>query len=78
MKFISAVVLPSVFLSILFLADLSGTSRAASKDASAAPLFGFRNSADEIALETRRPPITLPKNSATPVSRPKSSNTASG
>ena len=61
MKFISAVVLPSVFLSILFLADLSGTSRAASKDTSAVPLFGFRNSADEIALETRFLAVPDPK-----------------
>ena len=62
MKFISAVVLPSVFLSILFLADVNGTSQAASpaKDASA-PLFGFRKSADEIALENRFLAVPDPK-----------------
>ena len=62
MKFISAAVLPSVFLSILFLADVHGTSQAASpaKDTSA-PLFGFRKSADEIALENRFLAVPDPK-----------------
>jgi N-acetylated-alpha-linked acidic dipeptidase len=55
MKFISAAVIPFFFLSILFLGKVSGTSRSAlpAKDATAAPLFGFRDSADEIALESR-------------------------
>src|ERR1700732_4308832 len=63
MKFISAVVLPSAFLSILFLADISGSSQPAfsGKDAPAASLFGFRNSADEIALENRFLAVPDPK-----------------
>src|SRR5258708_6023987 len=62
MKFISAVVLPSVLLSVLFLTDVNGTPQAAfaAKDA-AAPLFGFRNSADEIAMETRFLAVPDPK-----------------
>jgi N-acetylated-alpha-linked acidic dipeptidase len=62
MKFIPAVVLPSAFLSILFLADISGSSQSAfpPKDASA-PLFGFRNPADEIALENRFLAVPDPK-----------------
>jgi N-acetylated-alpha-linked acidic dipeptidase len=63
MKFISAIVLPSAFLSILFLADISGSSQPAfsGKDAPAASLFGFRNSADEIALENRFLAVPDPK-----------------
>src|SRR3984893_8173644 len=63
MKFISAIVLPSAFLSILFLADISGSSQPAfsGKDAPAASLFGFRNSADEIALESRFLAVPDPK-----------------
>jgi len=63
MKFISAVVLPSAFLSILFLADINGSSQSAfpAKNAPAASLFGFRNSADEIALENRFLAVPDPK-----------------
>src|SRR6266850_5933739 len=63
MKFISAVVLPSAFLSILFLADVNGSSQSAfpAKNAPAASLFGFRNSADEIALENRFLAVPDPK-----------------
>jgi N-acetylated-alpha-linked acidic dipeptidase len=63
MKFISAVVLPSAFLSILFLADINGSSQSAfpRKNAPAASLFGFRNSADEIALENRFLAVPDPK-----------------
>jgi N-acetylated-alpha-linked acidic dipeptidase len=62
MKFISAVVLPSALLSILFLADVRGTSQAAfpAKD-TPAPLFGFRNPADEIAMESRFLAVPDPK-----------------
>ena len=63
MKFISAVVLPSVFFSILFLGRCKWNlaSRLPAKDAIAAPLFGFRNSADEIALESRFLAVPDPK-----------------
>src|SRR5712691_9916595 len=63
MKFISAVVLPSAFLSILFLADRNGSSQSAfpAKNAPAASLFGFRNSADEIVLENRFLAVPDPK-----------------
>ena len=63
MKFISAAVLPLIFLSSLFLAGVSGSSQSAfpAKDATAAPLFGFGNSADEIALESRFLAVPDPK-----------------
>jgi N-acetylated-alpha-linked acidic dipeptidase len=63
MKFIFAVVLPVVFLSLLFLANVSGTTQSAfpAKDATSAPLFGFRNSADETALESRFLAVPDPK-----------------
>jgi len=63
MKFISAAVLPFIFFSILFLANVSGTSQSAipAKDANTAPLFGFRNSAEETALESRFLAVPDPK-----------------
>jgi N-acetylated-alpha-linked acidic dipeptidase len=55
MKFISAAVLPLVLFSILFLSNMGGTSQSmlSAKDATAAPLFGFRDSAAQTALESR-------------------------
>jgi N-acetylated-alpha-linked acidic dipeptidase len=63
MKFISATVFPCMLLSILFFSDLSGTSQAAfsAKDAAAAPIFGFRNSAGQSALESRFLAVPDPK-----------------
>ena len=63
MKFISAVVLPLVLFSILFLSNVDGTSQSAlpTKDATAAPLFGFHNSAGETALESRFLAVPDPK-----------------
>src|ERR1700682_3373757 len=63
MRFISAVILPSAFLFILFLAGISGSSQSAfpAKDVPAASLFGFRNPADEIALENRFLAVPDPK-----------------
>ena len=62
MKFISAAVLPSVLFSILFLSNMSGTSQSAlSGKGRRAPLFGFRNSADEMALESRFLAVPDPK-----------------
>jgi len=63
MKFISAAVLPLVLFSILFLSNVGGTSQSTSsaKDAIAAPLFGFPNSAGESALESRFLAVPDPK-----------------
>ncbi len=63
MKFISAAVLPLVLFSIFFLSNLGGTSRTttATKDTPAAPLFGFRSSAGETALESRFLSVPDPK-----------------
>jgi len=63
MKFISAVVFPSLFISIVLLANVDGTSQSAlpAKGANAAPLFGFGNSADEVALENRFLAVPDPK-----------------
>ncbi len=63
MKVISAAVLPLVLFSIFFLSNMGGTSQStlSAKDATAAPLFGFRNSASEAALETRFLAVPEPK-----------------
>ncbi len=63
MKFISAAVLPFIFFSVLFLANVSGTSQSAfpARDATTAPIFGFRNSAEETALESRFLAVPDPK-----------------
>ena len=63
MKFISAAVLPLVLFSILFLSNMGGTSQStpSAKDATAAPLFGFHNSAGETALESRFLAVPDPK-----------------
>ena len=61
MKFISAAVFPFIFLSFFFFSDVSGTSAFPTKDATAAPLFGFASSADEIALENRFLAVPDPK-----------------
>ena len=53
MKFISAAVLPVVLFSIFSLSNMGGTSQSALPERDAAPLFGFHNSADETALESR-------------------------
>jgi N-acetylated-alpha-linked acidic dipeptidase len=63
MKFISAALVPIILVSSLFLARVSGSSRSAlpAKDATAATLFGFGNSADEIAVESRFLAVPDPK-----------------
>ena len=63
MKFISAAVLPAVLFSVFFLSNMGGTSQSAlpAKDATVAPLFGFRNSAVETALEDRFLAVPDPK-----------------
>src|SRR6202047_4181162 len=61
MKFISAAALPFIFFSFLFFSHVSGTSAVSAKDAPAAPIFGFRNSSDEIALESRFLAVPDPK-----------------
>ncbi len=63
MKFISAAVLAFILLSVLFFPNVSGTSQAAlsTRDATAAPLFGFRNSSDETARESRFLAVPDPK-----------------
>ena len=63
MKFISAAVLPLVLFSIFSLSNMGGTSppARAAKDATTAPLFGFSNSAGEIALESRFLAVPDPK-----------------
>jgi N-acetylated-alpha-linked acidic dipeptidase len=63
MKFISAAVLPFILLSILFLANVSGSSQSAlpAKDSAATTLFGFRNSAKQVALESRFLAVPDPK-----------------
>ena len=63
MKFISAAVLTFIPLSILFFSSVSGTSQSAfpAKDAPAAPLFGFRNPAEQTALESRFLAVPDPK-----------------
>src|ERR1700736_2950609 len=61
MKFISAAALPFIFFSFLFFSHVSGTSAVSAKDATAAPIFGFRNSSDEIALESRFMVVPDPK-----------------
>jgi N-acetylated-alpha-linked acidic dipeptidase len=61
MKFISAAVLPLVFLSFSFLSSVSGTSASSNKDANSASLFGFATTADEIALENRFLAVPDPK-----------------
>ena len=54
---------PSFFSPVFFFRDVSGSSQSAfpAKDATAAPLFGFGNSADEIALERRFLAVPDPK-----------------
>src|SRR5579862_1071794 len=61
MKFISAAVLPLVFLSFSFLSSVSGTSASSNKDANSTSLFGFTTTADEIALENRFLAVPDPK-----------------
>ena len=61
MKFISAAVLPVVLFSIFSLSNISGTSQSALPAKDAAPLFGFHNSADETALESRFLAVPDPK-----------------
>ena len=61
MKFISAAVLPLILFSIFFLSNMGGTSQPALPAKDAAPLFGFRNSADETALESRFLAVPDPK-----------------
>jgi N-acetylated-alpha-linked acidic dipeptidase len=63
MRFISAAVLTCILFSILFLSKVGGSSQSAfpAKDATAAPLFGFHNSADETALENRFLAVPDPK-----------------
>jgi N-acetylated-alpha-linked acidic dipeptidase len=61
MKFISAAALPFIFFSFLFFSHVSGTSAVSAKDATAAPIFGFRNSSDEMALESRFLAVPDPK-----------------
>jgi N-acetylated-alpha-linked acidic dipeptidase len=63
MKFISAALVPIILFSSLFLASVSGSSGSAfpAKDATAATLFGFGNSADEIAVESRFLAVPDPK-----------------
>ena len=53
MKFISAAVLPLVLFSIFSLSNMGGTSQPSLPAKDAAPLFGFQNSGDETALESR-------------------------
>ncbi len=53
---------PFLFFSFFFFFHVSGTSRGLrAKDATAAPIFGFRNSSDEIALESRFLAVPDPK-----------------
>ncbi len=52
---------PAVLLLILFFPDLSGTSQSAVNPKDAVPLFGFRNSADEMARESRFLAVPDPK-----------------
>jgi len=59
MKLISATVFPFMFLSFLFFSKVSGTSVLSTKQET--PLFGFRKSADEIALESRFLAVPDPK-----------------
>ena len=61
MKFISAAVLPVVLFSIFSLSNMGGTSQSALPEKDAAPLFGFHNSADETALESRFLAVPDPK-----------------
>ena len=63
MKFISATLLLSILSSILFLAHLSGNSQPAlpENNTIAPPIFGFRNSSDETADETRFLAVPDPK-----------------
>src|SRR5678815_4981468 len=61
MKFISAAVLPLVLFSIFSLSNMGGTSQSALPAKDAAPLFGFHNSADETALESRFLAVPDPK-----------------
>ena len=63
MKFISAAVLPLVLFSIFSLSNVGGSSQSnlSAKEATATPLFGFRNPASEIALETRFLAVPEPK-----------------
>ena len=61
MKFIFAAVLPLVLFSILFLSNMGGTSQSALPVKDAAPLFGFRNSAGEMAVERRFLAVPDPK-----------------
>src|SRR6202158_5062987 len=58
MKVLSAAVL---FVCIFLFADLSGTSQSAPPASRSAALFGFRNSADEMARETRFMVVPDPK-----------------
>ena len=63
MKFISAAVPTCILFSIFFLSKVGGSSQSAfpAKDATATPLFGFHNSADETALENRFLAVPDPK-----------------
>ena len=63
MKFISAAVLPSVLFSVFFLSNMGGTSQSAlpRRTQPSPPLFGFRNSAVEKALEDRFLAVPDPK-----------------
>ena len=63
MKVISATVLLSILFSILFLARVSGNSQPASpaNNTPVAPIFGFRDSAGQAAVETRFLAVPDPK-----------------
>ena len=61
MKFISAAVLPVVLFSIFSLSNMGGTSQPAIPTKDVVPLFGFQNSADETALESRFLAVPDPK-----------------
>ena len=61
MKFISAAVLPLVLFSIFSLSNMGGTSQPSLPAKDAAPLFGFQNSGDETALESRFLAVPDPK-----------------
>ena len=61
MKFISAITLPAVLLSILLLSNLSGNSQSAAPAKDSSPIFGFRNPAGQRALESRFIAVPDPK-----------------
>ena len=62
MKFISAAALPFIFFSILFFTEINGASQSAFPGGeTSAPLFGFRDSAAEAAVENRFLAVPDPK-----------------